>query len=326
MRYVFLIWVLFAVTPSNAASADGLNPIRAILKLPDSQIDLGKAKLVIDKMIDPNINIKANLKKIDSMVTDIQMQMLFNASSADKLQALRGYLYSPNQRNGHQPYEYDFSDPYGKTISHKLLPNYLVSKKGNCVSMPFLFIILGQRLGIDVTAATAPEHIFVKYRDDMGNQINLETTSGANPARDVWIRQQNPMTDEAIANGIYLRPLSKKETVALMIETLIEDYMHKRQYAKAIEASDLVLEYFPKAVDPMIHKGAAYGRQIRDKYESKYPSPNLIPPEERADFEYLDRNSLLWYAKAEALGWRMPSEVHEAQYKQTVKQHEHPKQ
>ncbi len=35
--------------------------------------------------------------------------------------------------------------------------------------MPFLFIILGQKLGLDVTASTAPEHVFVKYRDDMGN-------------------------------------------------------------------------------------------------------------------------------------------------------------
>lgn len=318
MRFIFLFVIAFMTVPCGAASADGLSPIRSILKLPDNQIDLAKAKLTVDKMIDPTVNIKASLKKIDSMVAEIQMGLLFQSSSSEKLQALRAYLYTANNWNGHQPYGYDFSDPYGKTISHKLLPNYLASKKGNCVSMPFLFVILGQRLGIEVTAATAPEHIFAKFKDESGNWISLETTSGANPARDIWIRQQNPMTDESVANGIYLRPLSKKETVALMVDTLIEDFIHKHQYEKAIEASDLVLEYHPKSVEAMLHKGYSYGRMIIDKYASRYSAPNLIPPAERADYEYLDRSSLLWYTKAEALGWRMPTDAYKAQYKQTV--------
>lgn len=318
MRRIFLILTLFMAIQVGAAFADDLGPIRAILRLPENQIDLGKAKLTIDKMIDSSIDIKANLEKIDSMVASVQMGLLFNASSDEKLQALRGYLYTANQWNGQRPYQYDLSDPYGKDISHKLLPSYLESRKGNCVSMPFLFVILGQRLGLEVTAATAPEHIFVKYRADNGDWINLETTSGANPARDVWLRQQTPMTDEAIANGIYLRPLSKKETVALMVDTLIEHYMHKHRYEKAIEASDLILEYSPKAVEAMIHKGASYARLINERFVSKYPRPDLIPQAEWSYYSYLDRNNRLWYDKAEALGWRMPTEAFKAQYKQVV--------
>ncbi|MCK9345058.1 MAG: hypothetical protein M0P64_02955 [Candidatus Pacebacteria bacterium] len=304
--------------PSSAAFANDLSPIQAMLRLPENQIDLGKAKLTIDKMIDPSIDIMANLKKIDSMVANIQMGLLFNASSPEKLQVLRTYLYTANPWNGQRPYQYDLADPYGEDISHKLLPSYLESRKGNCVSMPFLFIILGQRLGLEVTAATAPEHIFVKYKANNEGWINLEATSGANTARDVWLRQQMPMTDEAIANGVYLRPLSKKETVALMTDTLIEHYMHKHQYEKAIEASDMVLEYSPKAVNAMLHKGASYARLIKDRFINKYPRPDLIPLEERSNYAFLDRNSRLWYDKAEALGWRMPTEVYKAQYKQVV--------
>jgi regulator of sirC expression with transglutaminase-like and TPR domain len=318
MKNVSLSLFLFAILWQGTACADSLQSIRTILELPDNQIDLGKAKLVIDKLIDPTINIKANRKKIDSMLAEIKAMLPAYASNSDKLQALKTYLYSAGSWNGYQPYKYDFDDPLGLEVSHKLLPNYLVTKKGNCVSMPLLFIILGQRLGLGMTAAVAPMHIFVKLRDDLGNQINLEATSGANPARDVWIRQQIPMTDDAVANGVYLSPLSKKETVALMAETLIEYDMQQREYEKAIEASDLVLEYSPKAVDAMIHKGAAYARLIKEQFISQYPSPNLIPQEKRAYYEYLDRNNRLWYAKAEELGWREPTEANEAQYQQTV--------
>jgi len=202
MKRVYLGVLLIVTLWHGVSCADDLTRIRAILKLPDNQIDIGRTKLTIDKTIDPTIDIKANLKKIDSMVAKIQAGLPADASNSDKLQALRTYLYSAGDWNGYQTYAYDFDDPLGQKISNKLLPHYLDTKKGNCVSMPLLFIILGQRLGLDVTAAQAPVHIFVKYRDDMGNQINLEATSGATPARDIWIRQQSPMTDEAVANGV----------------------------------------------------------------------------------------------------------------------------
>jgi len=69
--------------------------------------------------------------------------------------------------------------------------------------MPFLFIILGDKLGIDVTASTAPLHVFVKFTDTDGKTYSLETTSGANFSRDAWYREQMPMTNQAIDNGVY---------------------------------------------------------------------------------------------------------------------------
>lgn len=249
-----------------------------------------------------------------------------NASSRAKLEALKTYLYTAGPWNNQQPYQYDFDDPLGQKISNKLLPVYLASRKGNCVSMPLLFIILGQRLGLDVTAAHAPLHVLVKYRDSSSkNYINLEATSGANPARDVWYQQQFPMTDQAIANGIYLRPLSKKETVAAMVLTLAESYMQQRQYERAIDVADLVLEYDPKSVNAMLHKGSACAWLIRERFQKKYPTPNLIPPEERQYYVYLDQSNRSLYQKAEALGWREPTQAEDAKYLQTIKQYQQPR-
>ena len=130
-----------------------LKPIQAILQQPENQIDLARAKLVIDKTINPLIDVDANLKTIAATVAKIQAMLPLNASSQAKLEALKTYLYTAGSWNGQRPYQYDFDDPLGRNISNKLLPTYMVSRKGNCVSMPFLFIILDQRLGLDVTAA-----------------------------------------------------------------------------------------------------------------------------------------------------------------------------
>ena len=188
-------------------------------------------------MIDPSIDTAATLSQLDAMAQGIKVMLPAGASSRLTMDALRFHLYQPSPWNGNRPFQYDLDDPFGANVRNKLLPTYLATRKGNCVSMPLLFIILGQKLGIDVTASTAPNHVFVKYRDADGKLYNLETTSGAGFTRDVWMRQQFPMTDEALASGIYMRPLTKKETVVVMVDTLLESYakqgLHEQRIAMA---------------------------------------------------------------------------------------------
>lgn len=235
--------------------------------------------------------------------------------------AVRKYLYEAGAWNNNQPYHYNFDDPKGTKVINKLLPTYLVTKKGNCISMPLLFIVLGQRLGIEVTASTAPLHVLVKYTDsDTGQSYNLETTSGANPARDVWYQQTKRITDQALVNKIYLQKLSKRETVAVMAQVLAEDYYDKQEYEKAMMVSDVVLKYYKNDVDSMLMKGTLFYRLLAKHYLGKYPAPYLIPMEERPYFEFLSINNRYWFEKAEALGWREPTKEDEANYLKAVKQ------
>ena len=107
-----------------------------------------------------------------------------------------------------------------------MLQRYLTTRRGNCITMPILFLALGQRLGLTMTLAEAPLHVFVKYTDDGGVVWNLEPTSGGGFTRDAWYRKKLPMSDKAVANGVYLRPLAHEEATALIdseIERLTPD-------------------------------------------------------------------------------------------------------
>jgi regulator of sirC expression with transglutaminase-like and TPR domain len=294
--------------------------VRRLLHQSPESIDLVKAKLAIDKMIDPKIDVESNQRQLDSMVAQIRLLPEFGDSSTAKLLALKKYVYEPGPWNGHRAFEYDLQDPLGTRMTNKLLPTYLVTRKGNCVTMPLLVVLLGQRLGIDVTVATAPKHILVKWKNEAGAWINLEATSGTNPARDVWIRQQMPMTDEALANGIYMQPLTRTETLAVIANTLAEHYLAKEEYEKSIAIADIVLERYPKAAETMVLKAVAFGRLTRQKFMAKYPSPAQIPPAERGYFQYLSDNNHRWFAQAEALGWREERAQDEQRYLETVDQ------
>lgn len=294
--------------------------LTTILEQPEDTIDFARAKLAIDKMVDPTIDVKANLKKIDAIVKQIKALLPAKATSTDKMLAVKKYIYEAGTWNNFQPYHYDFDDPSGTIVGHKLLPNYLASKKGNCVSMPLLFIVLGQRLGIDVTASTAPKHVLVKYTDsDTGQTYNLETTSGANPVRDVWYQQTMHVTDQALENRIYLQKLSKQESLAVMATVLAESYYEKQDYEKAMMISDVVLKHNSNAVDTMLMKGSLFYKLLSKHYLNKYPTPNLIPVVERPYFEFLDINNRFWFEKAEKLGWREPTQADEINYLNKVK-------
>lgn len=293
--------------------------IDALLRQPEKNIDLARIKLTIDKMIDPSIDVDAGLRQIDEMAVQVRSMLHGPQSSSTRLQVLQAYIYEKGPWNSYQPFSYDLKDPLGNNIRNKLLPNYIESKKGNCVTMPLLFVILGQRFGLDVSISTAPFHLFVKYTDpETGSTFNLEATSGAKPARDMWIRQQIPMTDDAIANGLYMQKLSKREAAAVMATTLAEYFAQKQQHEKVIALSDVILKYYPKEVGSMLRKGSAYGRLAKAHFVSKYPQPNLIPPEEMDYFVYLEQQNRLWFTKAESLGWRESGRDQEAQYIQTI--------
>ena len=220
-----------------------------------------------------------------------------------RIGALRCLLYHPGSWNDNRPFGYDLTDPDGHSLKSQLLPNYLLSRRGNCVSMPILFLILAERLSLDVRLALAPQHMFVRYHVPSGPIINLETTSGANPARDSWYRQNFPITDEAVRNRVYLRSLSKKETVAAMAATVVEHLVQNGRFEEAADVCGSILRHAPLDVFAMVKLATAYGALIERDFETRYPKPVLIPAGLRRRYLTLRALNRRWFERAQALGW-----------------------
>ena len=291
-------------TLSPPIAKNDLEKIRMIFDLPDDRIDLANVKLGIDQMVDSSIDIEKNLRQLDILTSSIKERIPIDAASREKLQALKYFLYKADTWNDYRPFQYDLDDPLGRNIENKLLQTYLTTRKGNCVSMPILFVILGQRIGLDVSLSAAPEHLFVKYRDETGNFYNLETTSGAGFARDVWIRKKLPMTERALENGIYMKPLNKKESIGVIAEILLEHYSRNNLEEQRIALANLILEYNSKHVMAMLHICSASYRLKQKLCMTKDKTLNDIPISERAYFMRLNENMRYWREKADTLGWK----------------------
>lgn len=273
--------------------------------------------MAIDRLIDPTFDSSKVVAAIDAIVSSIEVRVPPGAKPDEKLSALMTFLYAPGSWNDFRPFQYDLNDPMGENISNKVLANYLVSRKGNCVSMPILLLILADKLGLDVALATAPAHMFVKYRDQSGKWVNIEATSGGYKADEQYVSELS-ITPLALKNAIYLRPLNKREAVGAMAGTLMEFYGSTSNIKARLAVADVALSANPRDTVAMLHKGNAYFRVLKRRYLDVYPTPRLIPHEGRQEFSYLSKQNHSWFQKAEALGWVEPSSGQEAIYKEQM--------
>ena len=289
----------------RSAQAEQARVVSGLLTTPENRIDFAMSKFAIDKVIDPSLNVSAVLVQLNQMTERIKAMAGSGASAIQKLAAVRTYIYVAGEWNGNRPFAYDMSDPLGTNLNNKLLKTYIVTRRGNCVSMPILFAILADRLGVHVAVSTAPLHVVLKYIDDSsGKGFNIETTSGGLPARDAWLRQNFPMTDAAIRNGVYLKTLSKREALAVFAQLILEHDMQTRQYRSLIDVAERILKAYPNDVNAMLAEGTAYAYLIDEEFRQKYRGPNEIPPKLLPQYQFYARRNAELFDRAIALGWR----------------------
>lgn len=299
-------WAGFAGGPEARPLLATAEAVHRVLSLSDEELDYALAKLALDAIVDPTTDVDAVGAELDRLSAAARLMIAPDATEADSLSALRTLIYEAGPWNDHRPFAYDHDDPHGRIIRNKLLSNYLTTRRGQCVSMPILFLILADRLGLNVALASAPDHIFLRYVAPDGRTFNLEATSGGHPAREDWYAKNFPMSDRALENGLYMRTLTRRETVALMATTVLEHLRAERRYEELIACCRVVRRYDPRAAVVMVVEGSAYGALIAQDFESRYPVPFLIPEPLRMRFLHLTRlnNSLL--DAAAALGWEPP--------------------
>ena len=297
--------MLFDVNHAQASDAKfSLEKIESLLWGQGESFDLGMMKLEIDQMVDPTINIETTRSALDQMVDSLKSMIHPNATPSEIMSLLKKFLYEPGPWNQGKIFQYDLSDPMGTRISNKIMGNYLKTRKGNCVSMPILVVILAQRLGVDATLAMAPEHILVKFRHESGDLINMEATNGGHRMRNEWYIHKMNISDSAVQNGIYLRKLTHRETRGLIASLLLEQLMQQQRFEEIIAVAGVILKAYPSSVQAMLLAGSAYGVLLDREFLQKYADVKEIPSELIPRLRRLRAYNTGFFNKAESLGWR----------------------
>lgn len=273
-----------------------------VLTLPDAGLDYVEAKLAFDAVVDPSGDAAWVRAEIDALATAARELTRGVGRPSVRLGAVRTVLHQSGPWNDGRPFAFDMADPDGRRIRNKLLHNYLRTRRGQCVSMPVLFLILGERLGLNVALCAAPDHILVRYTDEAGRTHNIETTSGGHPARDEWICQQLRISERAIKSGIYLRTLTKREGIAMLAHTIVEQLREQGRIDEVVAVCEIILQHHPREINALLSLASACGELV-ERWRAQHQIPFAARPEQVAYANGLMERNARLFAAAEALGW-----------------------
>lgn len=207
--------------------------------------------------------------------------------------------------------EYDFKDFMGDSSHAQMFVSKLIQTgKGQCHSMPLLYLAIAEQLKATAYLSIAPEHSFIRFSDGDGSLYNFETTNGY-VVGDKWLLQSGYITTAAVKNKIYLDTLSQQQLLAMCMYDLAMGYVHDYGYDCFVEiALKQALPIDPKGIQGQIMLGniwtAKTGKAVR-YYNIKTKSDfdkNIVATA-------LQRRMLDSYNTIDGLGYqKMPKEAY----------------
>ncbi|KRA57741.1 hypothetical protein ASD79_15600 [Caulobacter sp. Root655] len=300
----FPLTILLEPATALAASPGVVATVKAIFAQPDERLDYARTKLAFDRIVAPATNAIAIMAQLDALAKAATEIAGPGAPDLKKLAFLRHVIYDAGPWNGGRAFSYDLTDPLGQKPGNQQLATYLTTRRGNCVSMPTLFLILAEKMRIKgIALVDAPLHLFIRYTDETGKPLNLETTNGANPTRDAWYREKLPMSDRAIASGLYMRPLTRREAIGDLALGVVDDLITKGHFEQAGEVAEVIVKNAPRNGHAMVKSGTAYAGLLQRDFIGKYANPDLVPVAQRPRYLRLIEKNKAAFWSAEALGW-----------------------
>lgn len=223
-------------------------------------------------------------------------------------------------RTLHYPPSYDFEDPFGSAEFTKLfVSKLLATNSGQCHSMPLLYKIMADEMGIEAYLSYSPSHSYIKVRNKKGQLFNYETTN-KHFTTDAWVMGSGFIRAEAVRNRIYMDTLSDAQTVAACLNDLAQGYIHKFGYDEfVLYCANTTLKNYPNSIHAYVLKAnyVAYDLQKRIRAVGNPPFSELAikHPDLYNRMEYLRE----MYDYIERVGY---SEMPDIDYKKWVKKNE----
>jgi hypothetical protein len=210
------------------------------------------------------------------------------------------------------PLKYDFDDFRGEKDYTKMFVSKVMSTgKGQCHSLPEMYLLIAEQLGAKAQLSLAPQHSFIQFPDKDGRMMNFETTNGK-LVSNTWLTQSGYITSMALQNKTYLNALSQKQLYAQKLGDLLLGYLAKMPYDEfAEQIRQKILQINPGNITALIVDANIKTQIAKQKVNAAgKPSEADLPKYPEAYKAYQDMQAA--YDNLEASGYQdMPKEAYQ---------------
>lgn len=261
--------------------AGGLRP-NPVWEINTQETGLARAVLTIARESYPEINIDTYLKKLDTIVKNIQTSLGDETEPEQIIKTMNLVIFNELQ------FQYIQTGNLDAISLHKVLDTNI----GNCVGLSILYLCIAEGLHLPIHGVSVPEHIFVRY-DDGDFRRNIETGyEGMATPDSYYINMPGKrISQTSMKNGAYLKNLTRNEVIAdiYLNRSLIQK--EKGHIEAALKDINHAIELHGNDAVAFCNRGVIYEKMddteqaIRDYNKAVELNPDYAPV-------YFNRGSL----------------------------------
>ncbi len=212
-----------------------IDAFERLLSLPDQDISLAEAALMIARIEYPDLDINDYLSKIQGMAEEINNRLPETANAADVLQQLNHVLFIEKGYEGNSDAYYDPRNSF--------LNDVIERKLGIPISLSILYIELGHALGLPLSGVQFPGHFLVKLEISDGAIVLDPYFGGISLSEDdIEERLQEyygTQTLKTHSHGV-LASCSNKNIILRVLRNLRNLYMEEGNWEKALPIANVM--------------------------------------------------------------------------------------
>lgn len=203
---------------------------RDVIELPDEEIDLGQAALLLATVETPDLDVGTWLTRLDELGAEVRDRAAGATGDYRRLEALTRYLYG---ELGFQGNVASYYEP-----RNSCLDQVLERRQGIPISLAVLLIEVGARSGIPLLGVGLPGHFLVRHARhaellldpfDRGRILTRIECAGL---------LEKVFGSEAALDPEMLRPVGTRQILVRMHNNLRAIYLERRDLKKAARVID----------------------------------------------------------------------------------------
>ena len=230
------------------AAEQNRQQFEAAVSLPNDEIDLAAATLLIARDEYPSLDLAAYLRRLDEMASEVRDLIGAERHPFTVAAGVARYLFTDL---GFVGADDEYFDP-----RTSFLNDVMDRRRGIPISLSVVYMEVARRAGFDVVGIGLPGHFIVKQLHPMGDVLIDPFSGGAILSPDSCAQK----VKEIYSGNLEFQPhmlcsVTKKQILSRTIHNLKTIYVAGRDYQRALSMVELLLVLAPWDLDEIRDRG-----------------------------------------------------------------------
>jgi len=227
--------------------ADILEQFDQLGGMPEDEIDLAWAALLIAASEYPELDVIAQMEVLDSLAAGAAKGMGDDGDPLSSVNNLSAYLFDEVGFHGNDSEYYDPRNSY--------LNEVLARRMGIPITLSLVCIEVGKRLGVPLEGVGMPGHFLLRHRDEPGIYID-PFHRGILLSEEECAQLLREATRTAVPwDQSYLTTVSNRELIARILRNLKGIYLNQHDHQRALGIAGLAVSLQPNIIGERRDRG-----------------------------------------------------------------------